>query len=225
MVNKRATLRVSPELSMYLSYLHQDQNVSIRSLSRRYPQFSLPTIWRHATKKIELHPKQTKGKGGRKPKLSKRDERSIIRALHYERSQDGNFTSKRIKLYSGNSSAHDRTVRRVLNKYGYHYRQATRKGLLAEKDLKLCMKFPKDIKKYYDDGLWSYGICFYLDYKHFIHKTNPMGQGKAPKSLICRKKNEGLIKGCTSKRNGGRAWWQSGEFFCCCITWQRDLLL
>ena len=36
MVNKRATLRVSPELSIYLRYLHQDQNVSIRSLSQRY---------------------------------------------------------------------------------------------------------------------------------------------------------------------------------------------
>ena len=80
MVNKIATLRVSHELSIYLRYIHQ--NLSIISLSRRYPHFSLPTIWRHATKK------QTKGKGGRKPKLSKRDEGSIIRALHYARKQD-----------------------------------------------------------------------------------------------------------------------------------------
>ena len=28
-----------------------------------------------------------------------------------------------------------------------------------------------------------------------------MDQAKAPKSLVWRKKNEGLIKGCTSKRN------------------------
>ena len=83
---------MSPELSIYLRYYHQDQNVSIRSLSRRYPQFSHSTIWRHATKKIERHLKQTKGKGGHKPKLSKRDEKSIIRALHYPRKQDGNFT-------------------------------------------------------------------------------------------------------------------------------------
>ena len=59
----------------------------------------------------------------------------------------------------------------------------------------------KDITKYHDDGLWSSGICFYLDAKHFIHKTNPMDQAKAPKSLVWRKKNEGLIKGCTSKGN------------------------
>ena len=89
----------------------------------------------------------------------------------------------------------------VLNKYGYHYRQARRKGLLTESDLKLRMKFAKDITKYYDDGLWSSGICFYLDAKHFIHKTNPMDQAKAPKRLVWREKNEGLIKGCTSKEN------------------------
>ena len=62
------------------------------------------------------------------------------------------------------------------------------------------MKFAKD-KKIYDDGLWSSGICFYLDVKHFIHKTNPMDQTKAPNILVWRKKNEGLIKGCTSKGN------------------------
>ena len=78
--------------------------------------------------------------GGRKRKLSLRDERSIIRSLHYARKQDGNFSSKRIRLYSGVSSVHDRTVPRALNKYGYHYQQARRKGLLTEDDLKLHMK-------------------------------------------------------------------------------------
>ena len=95
MINKKATLRVSHEISIYLRYLHQNQNLSLRSLSRRYTQSSLPPISRHAKKNIEVHPKQRKGKGGRKPKLSKRDERSIIRALHYARKQDGNFTLKK----------------------------------------------------------------------------------------------------------------------------------
>ena len=65
---------MSRELSIILG-ICQDQTVSYRYLSRRYPQFSLPTIWRHTTKKIEVHPKQTEEKGGSKPKLSKRDER------------------------------------------------------------------------------------------------------------------------------------------------------
>ena len=109
MVNMKGSLRVSHELSIYLMYLHQEQNLSIRSLSRKYPQVSLSTIWRHATKKTEVYPKQTKGKCGRKPKLSLRDERSIIKSLHYARKEYGNFTSKRIKLYSGVSCIYDRT--------------------------------------------------------------------------------------------------------------------
>ena len=49
--------------------------------------------------------------------------------------------------------------------------------------------------------MWWSGICFYLDAKHFTHKTNPMYQAKAPKRLVLRKKNEDLIEGCTSKGN------------------------
>ena len=67
----------------------------------------------------------------------------------------------------------------MLNKYGSHYGLATCKGLLTENNLKLPTKFEKDIKKCYGDGLWSSRICFYLDAKHFIHKTNLMNQAKA----------------------------------------------
>ena len=105
MVNKKASLRVSHELSKYLRYLHQDQNLLIRSLFPRYPQFSLPAFWRNATKRTEVHTKQTKRKGWRKPKLSLRDERLIIRSLHYARRQNGNSS-----VYSGVSSVHNRTA-------------------------------------------------------------------------------------------------------------------
>ena len=84
----------------------------------------------------------------------------------------------------------------MLRKYQYHYQQARCKGLLTQNDLKLRLRFAEDINKYYDDGLRLSGICFYLDAKHFIHKTNPMDQAKAPKSLVWRKENEGLIKDC-----------------------------
>ena len=79
----------------------------------------------------------------------------------------------------------------MLYKYGYHYLETRRKGLLTENDLKLRMNFAKDIKKYYDDVLCSSGgISFYLDAKNFTHKTNPMDQAKAPKSLVWSKENE-----------------------------------
>ena len=76
----------------------------------------------------------------------------------------------------------------MLNKYGYHYRLATRKGLLTENNLKLRIKFAKEIRQYYEDGLCLFGICFNLDANHFIHKRNPMDQAKAPKCSIWRKK-------------------------------------
>ena len=43
-------------------------------------------------------------------------------------------------------------------KYGYHYKQARRKGLLTEKDLRLRMKFAKDIKDTMTMG------CGHLEY-------------------------------------------------------------
>ena len=86
-----------------------------QSLSRRYPPFSLTTIWGHAAIKIEVRPKQIKKRGGHKPKLILHEKRSIIRSLHYVRKQDGNFTSKGVKLCSGASSVYDRTVCQVIN--------------------------------------------------------------------------------------------------------------
>ena len=44
--------------------------------------------------------------------------------------------------------------------------------------MKLRLIFVKDIKRYYDDGLWSSGICFYLDAEHIILKTNLMDQAR-----------------------------------------------
>ena len=69
-------------------YFHQGQNL----LPRTHLQFFRPTIWKNATKKIEVCLKQTKRKSGSEHKLSKCDERLIIRALHYPR-KDVNFTS------------------------------------------------------------------------------------------------------------------------------------
>ena len=66
--------------------------------------------------------------------------------------------------------------------------------MLTEDDLKLRMKFAKYIKKYYDDGLWSSGICFYLDAKHFIHKTNPMDQQRPQKVWSGEKKMKALLR-------------------------------
>ena len=79
------------------------------------------------------------------------------------------------------------------------------------------MKFVKHIKKYYEDGLRSSRIQFYLDAKHF--KTNPMDQTKAPKRLIWKNKNKDLIKKCSSKGNKAGHDAKVASFFYCYITW------
>ena len=76
------TISPLPLLNVFILHrghlnLNNDQQKShLKSVNwvKKYPQFSLPTISWHATKNIELHPKETKAKGGHKPKLSKRDE-------------------------------------------------------------------------------------------------------------------------------------------------------
>ena len=93
-VNKTVNQWVSLPLSIYLTNLHNDQGIPIRDSAWRYQQ--------------------------RWSKLTGLDERTIIRALHYACEDNGNFTSKRIQIYSGVLYIHDRTVRRGLNKYGYH---------------------------------------------------------------------------------------------------------
>ena len=51
-----------------------------------------------------------------------------------------------------------------------------------------------------------------------MHKTNPMDQAKTPKSLVWRKKNEGLIKGFV-QRDIKQAMVAKWKVFCCYITW------
>ena len=93
----------------------------------------------------------------------------------------------------------------MLNKCGYHYRQAMRKGLLIEKDLKLRMKFARDMKKYYDNGLWASGICFILMLRTLCIKQIQRTRQRFQKiCLVWRKENEDLTKGCTSKGNKAR---------------------
>ena len=48
-------------------------------------------------------------------KLIDRDERAVVRALHYVHEHDGNYTFERVQIYCYVLHVHDRTARRVLN--------------------------------------------------------------------------------------------------------------
>lgn len=62
-------------------YFHQDKSVSIGELDRKYNQFFLPTIWRHATKEVKVRRMNKCSRCVPKPKLNSQEEIAIIRTL------------------------------------------------------------------------------------------------------------------------------------------------
>ena len=99
-------------------------------------------------------------------------------------------------------------MRRVLNKHGFGYRQARKKGVLSSNDIVCRYRFAKKIRKEKPRDVWTSKVNFYLDGVSFYYKRNPAGQAKAPQGRIWRTKKEGLAEGCTAKGkkegSGGR---------------------
>ena len=93
----------------------------------------------------------------------------------------------------------DCTVRRCLNELGYKYLQSRRKGLLSRKDIKIRLWYARKVKRLLPNDFWTNGISFYLDGTSFTHKCNPCDQAKSRRSMVWRKKCEGLKLGCTYK--------------------------
>ena len=99
---------------------------------------------------------------GRKKKLTPRDERMLLRAVRDNRAQGLQVTSKRLQVQSGLVHVSNKTVRRSLNRHGYKYLQARRKGLMTKADVKRRLKFAKDIlKNENNETLWKEKICFF----------------------------------------------------------------
>lgn len=121
--------KIPVEMSVYLKYLHQDNGIPIKRLAKRFKQYSQATIYRHAHGSIHPTTKNTgPKKRGRKSILTDRDEIKLLLEIGKLRETEGNFTAKRIKQEAGLTGVSDRTVRQTLNKNGYHYLQARKKG-------------------------------------------------------------------------------------------------
>ena len=87
--------------------------------------------------------------GGRLRKLSLREERHILRTLSSLRHEEGNFTSIRLMARAGISPKHvsNRTIRQFLQRKGYYFLQARKKGLLSEKGLKRTVTIRQKYQK------------------------------------------------------------------------------
>ena len=86
--------------------------------------------------------------------LTARYKRNLIQGIHMLRRSIGSFSIWRLKLEAGiDKQISDYTVRRLLNRKGYNYRQSRKKGLLSQKDLKLRVQFARKVKRLFPDTI------------------------------------------------------------------------
>lgn len=192
--------KISPDVKAYAKLLCVDNKVPYKVAADRCG-ISLSSVKRLLKEGTRMRACGDLGKKiGRPRKLNERDERRITTGLKKLRIQEGTFSSKRLKEVCGiGRSVSDRTVRRILNRHGYHFLQARKKGLMTAKDRHMRVKFARRMESTYSRDIWTKGICFYLDGTSFVHKMNPMDQARAPRLRIWRKRGEGLREHCTSK--------------------------
>ena len=199
--------RISPEIRAYIIY---KKSSNIRELVKEtgVSRSQIYNIWKESTGRSREQ-KNIKSVGGRPPKLSVRDGRKIVRLVKTLRGQEPNWTVKRMMARADVKDVSRRTVSRFLNKKGYNYLQARKKGLLSERDKKTRLNFAKKMLREHHFDVWTNEIAFYLDGVGFIYKRNPLDQSLAPRGRVWRTKSEGLISGCTSK---GQACGSGGKY-------------
>ena len=189
------------QVSLLLRYLHQEKGESLRRLTELYPQYKRTSINRHMKKTInEIEHKNKINENarplGRPKKHTDRDIRRIISALKVLYEEEGNFSVTDIQ----NESCHisRRTIRRILNNMGYHFKQCRKKGILVREDIEKRFKFAKECKKLPND-FWTNGVAFYLDGVSFVHKTNPSRHARTTRTRTWMKDGESLSRHCTTK--------------------------
>ena len=187
-------------LKAYILFRVKDKSHNAKEVAKD-TGVSLASIYRIRKESIGGFKKTKKRSTGRPRKINARMERNMMRQLKVLRKEDGNWTSGKLMEMCdiNNSEISNRTVRRQLNRNGYEYLQARKKGLLTEKDIAKRLEFAKDVEKTKDPDFWTNEIAFYLDGVSFYYKRNPAGQARAPKGRVWRKISEGLAQGCTAK--------------------------
>ena len=192
--------KISTKMSMYMKYLHDHGGLSGAEIHRRYPQFSRRSIYRQLQGEIDKIDRR-KQNPGRPRKLTVRDERKILRAVHTIRKSHPSFTIKQIQQETNLFHVTTRLIRLYLNKHGYRYLQARKKGLLSEADKKKRIRFSK---QWVDAGVnfWKRDIAFYFDGVGFGHKSNPYAEATCAGTMAWRQKGEGLQLSTKGKKEG-----------------------
>lgn len=195
---------ISPESKAYARLLRERENLSVRQVAK-LTGISKSSVSRICSKRLlwgEALP-STHGEGpvrkrGRPPKLSVRQKRAILKELRKTRSE-GQFSVRTLRTKCELHTVSERTISRFLNKSGYKYYQARKKGLLFPKDLHQRWKFARGIKRSRGEAFWTKDISFYFDATAFNYKSHPRQHANTLSGRVWRKKSEGLSFGCTAK--------------------------
>ena len=189
------------EISYRLRYLHQDKGVKVCELGKQFKDYSKSNIYLHAKKPMHTVQSDRLSENKGWPRLlTERYKRNLIQGIHMLRRSIQSFSIQRLNLEAGiDKQISDYTVRRLLNRKGYNYRQSRKKGLLSQKDLRLRLQFARKVKRLFPDTIQTEGIGFYLDGTSFAHKRNLCNQARGTKSVAWRKRKEGLSLNCTAQ--------------------------
>jgi transposase len=195
--------QIDDKVKAYVKFLREEGQMSLRAVARKcnISSSSVKRITDNWDKpKQRTANKKSARPRGRPRKISKVQERYILRELIKLRRSEGTFSISRLMTVTGISKAYvtPRTVLNVLHRHGYTFRQTRKKGLLTCGDLSKRKRFATDMVKR-PVRFWCQDVGFYLDAISFVFKTNPLDQARTPRSRIYRRPGEGLLRGCTTK--------------------------
>ena len=120
--------------------------------------------------------------------------------------------------------AHERTISRYLNRHGFRFRQARKKGLLNANDERLRSTYARKMKFVLSKELQFYTehLAFYLDGVSFICKNDPRKAAMQPKSRVWCKTGERLS--ITAKGNKSLAVGKRLHVIVA-VAWRRGVML
>ena len=162
-------------------------------------QVSTASVQRVTSSKYKEVHENRRHLSDRKKKLTPEPEALILRTIKVLREKEGSFSLLRLMERTGIRHVTDRTVRRLLNRNGYFFLQAHKKGLTGQTNKEKRVEFAGLMQSNYPQSVWMDTIAFYLDGVSLIYKTNPMDQSRTPKGKVWRKKSKGLNQGCLAK--------------------------
>ena len=123
--------RLTPEKKAYLMLLLDEKQYTISYITKKL-KISRSTVLRYKRKGLKtLERNERRLSEGRPRLLDSRGERRLKRSVNKLRQENPNFTCKSL-MASMSLTANDlsiRTFRRYLNRQGYGYRAARRKGV------------------------------------------------------------------------------------------------